>query len=84
MLLLFVIYIYSIYATQKVTVNLRHIELPVFPQTLLCQLTAEEDDAVVQTLLRRIGESPKEYHLKVLKKVVSQCLLLFIVFFSTF
>lgn len=75
------IYIYSISATQKVAVNLRHIVLPVFPQTLLCQLAAEEDDAAVQTLLRHIGESPKEYHLTVLKKVVSQCLLLFILFF---
>lgn len=69
------LYIYFIYATQKATVNLRHIVLPVFPQTLLCQLAAEEDDAAVQTLLRRIGESPKEYHLKILKKVACCCLL---------
>lgn len=30
----------------------------------------EEDDAAVQTLLKHTGVDPKEYHVKVLRKVM--------------
>ncbi|XP_010785701.1 Fanconi anemia group C protein homolog, partial [Notothenia coriiceps] len=45
--------------------------LPDFPQKVLCQLATEEDDAAAQALMKRTGVPPKEYHVKVLRKMVS-------------
>lgn len=41
-------------------------------QKVLCQLATEEDDAATQALMKHMGVSPKEYHLKVLKKMVAR------------
>ncbi|KAM9360479.1 Fanconi anemia group C protein [Symphorus nematophorus] len=38
---------------------------------VLCQLTTEEDNAAAQTLLKHAGVQPKEYHVKVLRKMVA-------------
>ncbi|XP_034451155.1 Fanconi anemia group C protein isoform X1 [Hippoglossus hippoglossus] len=38
---------------------------------VLCQLSTEEDDAAAQKLMKRMGVPPKEYHLKVLTKMVA-------------
>ncbi|KAK5871052.1 hypothetical protein PBY51_003954 [Eleginops maclovinus] len=38
---------------------------------VLCQLATEEDDAAAQALMKRMGVPPKEYHLKVLIKMVA-------------
>lgn len=43
----------------------------MFPQKVLCQLVTEEDDAAAQTLMKHMGVAPKEYHLKVLRKVLA-------------
>nr|XP_020449402.1 Fanconi anemia group C protein isoform X2 [Monopterus albus] len=40
-------------------------------QKVLCQLATEEDNAAVQELMKRMGVSPEEYHLKVLRKMVT-------------
>lgn len=45
--------------------------LPALPQKVLCQLATEEDDAAEQAVMKRIGVPPKEYHLKVLRKVLA-------------
>lgn len=45
--------------------------LHAFPQKLLRQLATEEDDAAAQALLKHVGVPAKEYHLEVLKKVLS-------------
>ncbi|XP_035847804.1 Fanconi anemia group C protein isoform X2 [Sander lucioperca] len=37
---------------------------------VLCQLATEEDDAAAQALMNQMGVPPKEYHLKVLRKMV--------------
>ncbi|XP_044051850.1 Fanconi anemia group C protein isoform X2 [Siniperca chuatsi] len=39
---------------------------------VLSQLATEEDDAAVQALMKHMGVPPKEYHLKVLRKMVAQ------------
>lgn len=41
----------------------------MFPQKVLCQLATEEDDTVAQRLMKHMGVAPKEYYLKVLRKV---------------
>ncbi|XP_054467292.1 Fanconi anemia group C protein [Anoplopoma fimbria] len=38
---------------------------------VLCQLATEEDDAPAQALMTQMGVPPKEYHLKVLMKMVA-------------
>ncbi|KAK1892895.1 Fanconi anemia group C protein like [Dissostichus eleginoides] len=38
---------------------------------VLCQLATEEDDAAAQALMKRTGVPPKEYHVKVLRKMVA-------------
>ncbi|KAA8593004.1 hypothetical protein FQN60_018459 [Etheostoma spectabile] len=38
---------------------------------VLCQLATEEDDAAAQALMKQMGVPPKEYHLKVLRKLSS-------------
>ncbi|XP_018524757.1 Fanconi anemia group C protein [Lates calcarifer] len=38
---------------------------------VLCQLATEEDDAAAQALMKHMGVPPKEYHLRVLRKVVA-------------
>ncbi|XP_023249311.1 Fanconi anemia group C protein isoform X1 [Seriola lalandi dorsalis] len=38
---------------------------------VLCQLATEEDDAAAQALMKCVGVPPKEYHLKVLRKMVA-------------
>ncbi|XP_040012329.1 Fanconi anemia group C protein isoform X2 [Xiphias gladius] len=38
---------------------------------VLCQLAAEEDDAAAQALMKCMGVPPKDYHLKVLRKMVA-------------
>ncbi|KAF3695678.1 Fanconi anemia group C protein [Channa argus] len=38
---------------------------------VLCQLATEEDHVAVQELMKRVGIPPKEYHLKVLRKMVA-------------
>jgi len=48
-----------------------NIPLPVLPQKVLCQLATDEDDAPAQALMKHMGVPAKEYHLKVLKKVLS-------------
>lgn len=45
--------------------------LPALPQKVLCQLATEEDDAAAQPLMEHMGVPPKEYHLKVLRKVLA-------------
>ncbi|XP_034727517.1 LOW QUALITY PROTEIN: Fanconi anemia group C protein [Etheostoma cragini] len=37
---------------------------------VLCQLATEEDDAAAQALMKQMDVPPKEYHLKVLRKMV--------------
>ncbi|KAM4576807.1 Fanconi anemia group C protein isoform 2-T2 [Odontesthes bonariensis] len=39
---------------------------------VLCQLATDEDDAPAQALIRHMGVPAKEYHLKVLKKMVTR------------
>ncbi|XP_019958245.1 Fanconi anemia group C protein isoform X2 [Paralichthys olivaceus] len=38
---------------------------------VLCQLSTEEDGAAAQKLMKHMGVPPKEYHLKVLRKMVA-------------
>lgn len=46
----------------------------LFPQTLLRRLAMEVDDAAApQTLLKCLGQSPEDYCVKVLKKVLCLC-----------
>lgn len=45
--------------------------LPALPQSVLCQLATEEDEAAAQTLMKHVAVPPEEYYLKVLRKVVS-------------
>ncbi|XP_056145470.1 Fanconi anemia group C protein [Lampris incognitus] len=40
-------------------------------RNVLCQLATEDDDTAAQALLKHMGISPKEYHLKVLRKMVA-------------
>lgn len=44
--------------------------LPALQQKVLCQLATEEDDVAMQELMNRLHVPPKEYHLKVLRKVL--------------
>ncbi|XP_034548902.1 LOW QUALITY PROTEIN: Fanconi anemia group C protein [Notolabrus celidotus] len=39
-------------------------------QKVFCQLATEEDDATSHALIKHMGVPPKEYHLKVLRKMV--------------
>ncbi|KAM9742960.1 Fanconi anemia group C protein [Menidia menidia] len=39
---------------------------------VLCQLATDEDDAAAQAFMRRLGVPAKEYHLRVLQKMVAQ------------
>lgn len=43
--------------------------LPVVQQKVLCRLATEEDDVAVQALNKCVGLPPKEYHVRVLRKV---------------
>uniref|UniRef100_UPI003AACBBFA Fanconi anemia group C protein n=1 Tax=Centroberyx gerrardi TaxID=166262 RepID=UPI003AACBBFA len=38
---------------------------------VLCQLATEEDDTTTQALVKHMGVPPKEYHLKILRKMVA-------------
>ncbi|XP_033475849.2 Fanconi anemia group C protein isoform X1 [Epinephelus lanceolatus] len=38
---------------------------------VLCQLATEDDDAAAQAVMKSMGVPPKEYHLKVLRKMVA-------------
>lgn len=60
----------DIYGTHKVVIICCTV-LIVFPQKVLCQLATEEDDAAAQTFMKHTGVAPKEYHLKVLRKVLA-------------
>ncbi len=45
--------------------------LHALPQKVLCQLATEDDDAAAQPLMKHMAVPPKEYHLKVLRKVLT-------------